>query len=199
MCEQCCADTETIGDVLPGISLVRARKQGSKMKPGDWGLVEGNDPFFIWSGEIVPDPFENLTDDEINACTDEQEAEFDRWGDAYEPFRFMECDPRIGYEMISEAIELGYDPKEGSVNYWLWCRMAKLVRGEPVSNVVEIKLDPRHAWMEAHPEELRKCKGMWIAVHPELGIISAAKTLKEVDAEVTKSGVDRDTLLFTTR
>jgi hypothetical protein len=66
MCEQCCAQVDSWGEILPGWSLVRATRDGNYMKKGDWGLVEVNDPAFIFSTTPIKDLTYGLTDDEID-------------------------------------------------------------------------------------------------------------------------------------
>lgn len=75
MCEQCSAKTHSWGWVLPGYALVRATCDGTFMRTGQWGLVECNDPTFIWSVTPVPDLFYQFTDQEVDNLAD---REYDR-------------------------------------------------------------------------------------------------------------------------
>ena len=59
MCEQCSAATLTLGEVLPGVALVRATRAGRYMQPGQYGLVEQNDPFFVFTAALEPEPGED--------------------------------------------------------------------------------------------------------------------------------------------
>ena len=138
MCEQCVAQTVLYGEVVPGFYLVRATVDGGTMKAGDWGLVECNDPFFIWSGEIIADPTEGMTDEEMNAIDNDDavhNALEDRFTDGFEPIRFMDTPVSVGWRLIHGAIAQGYDPHPekdapplaADFPYWLWKRMVMVV------------------------------------------------------------------------
>ena len=64
MCEQCSAETVAYNfpiDSFPFI-LVRATRDGDKMLNGDWGLLECNDPSFIFTGDVLAVPDLSLVD-----------------------------------------------------------------------------------------------------------------------------------------
>ena len=57
-------------------------------------------------------------------------------------------------------------------------------------------LDPWHAWMEAHPEEVKLHRGRFVAVHPELGIVAFASTPEVAERRALRVA-PLDALLFT--
>lgn len=130
MCEQCSAATITYGEIVPGFWLVRATQQGNTMVLGDWGLVESNDPHFVWQGDIVPDPTEGLSDEDLETMTPEQEQAEKLFYDNFEAIRFMDLPVSAGWRLVQAGIQAGYQPEKiaGDFPYWLYCRMAKLVQ-----------------------------------------------------------------------
>lgn len=123
MCDACFADEEVlIEDVIPGFTLTRYGKDYGQIKTGSMGLVEINEPTFIWPEElIVSDPLFGIAEDAI--------AEDDpRWTGCSEFYHaaheFSAClisHPMAGYRLVSACMEAGYDiEKHGaSVSFWL--------------------------------------------------------------------------------
>jgi hypothetical protein len=114
MCEQCLVNPLFYGEVLPGWFLIRARRESSSMKVGDWGLLRCNDPDFIWSSHPVLDL--SSDDEEENLSIPED--------DFTSAFR---CDPNTGYALVKAAEQSGYHPEEGGLLYWLWEYLAKFI------------------------------------------------------------------------
>ena len=79
MCESCLADCRDLGEPLPGWSLVQAQREGRHMMSGEYGLVEGNDPSFIFGVSPTPDPLEGLSDEVIDACDPQTLAQGMAW------------------------------------------------------------------------------------------------------------------------
>jgi len=145
MCEQCCAQADGWGEFLSGWFLCRANKDGHEMSVGDWGLVECNDPTFIFRTTPVLDPLSGLSDDEINSIP--MDSPISRQNDL-----FIDTSQKIGSEMaetyssdvldddyswalfdaylrLYEAMKLeGYNrEKDGSPNAWLCNHIAKFL------------------------------------------------------------------------
>jgi hypothetical protein len=85
-----------------------------------WAFVICNDPEFIWSTDPSPEP--NMND-------------FDSWGiwseGAMEFFHHLKGDPLWGYRLVKACRKVGYRPdRHGSLGYWLWDRMGKLIQTE---------------------------------------------------------------------
>ena len=58
MCLQCLTDPYYYGEVFPGWSLMRARRQYfTEMKIKEWGLIECNDPtfYFMTTPQLLED------------------------------------------------------------------------------------------------------------------------------------------------
>lgn len=57
MCLSCLAETVILGEVLTGIYLVQATKDGGiEFVTGDYGLVFCNGPSFTFKEKPIPDP-----------------------------------------------------------------------------------------------------------------------------------------------
>lgn len=120
------AETVTIGEVVPGIVLVRATVEGCYMEPGEFGLVEGDDPLYTFMRVPEPDPYDGLPDDEVNT-----RAETDGFGPMLDwcklaggfSKRFL-IDLNTGWRVVQACIKAGYDPDEdGDAGIWLFHRM----------------------------------------------------------------------------
>jgi hypothetical protein len=140
MCEQCLVNPLYFGEVIPGWCLIRARRQGSDMEVGDWGLLRMNDPDLIWKSTPQLDPTFYMTDDE--------EAEYwkthsykDEAVHAAEDFvDTLWCQPvSLGYDLVSAMMEAGYSRKQhGPVEWWLWQKLAEHIRDtEPTVDEVD--------------------------------------------------------------
>lgn len=126
MCEQCLAQVEVIGQVVPGIFLVQATKKGLLMSPGDFGFVESADPFYVFSQVPSPDPDFGLSDEEIDTLP--YNAEADKWQNTAEKFcRNLLVDPIVGWRLVQACIECGYNADEhGYVGFWLFHKAGEI-------------------------------------------------------------------------
>lgn len=134
MCEQCVADTKNYCEPIPGWLLVRAQKDGNYMKKDDWGLVECNDPTFLFKTTPWIDPVHNWTDDQINALQsdDPQYILMDKWLDDMCQFQdeLNKCNAGIdaGWRLIEACKKAGYDPSnDGSCANWLFHHLGGLI------------------------------------------------------------------------
>ena len=145
MCMRCSTEAELYEkEVVPGIGLVRATVDHGEVRAGDWGLVECNDPFFWWRGEILPVPRTVREDAESPiAYLEGEEAIEDRYFDERGKVERMLIPADVGYRVTVGAIEVGYDPKEdGYVAGWIYDRLDEVVRGG-VRVETESPPDPR--------------------------------------------------------
>lgn len=132
MCECCSAATLTCGEVLPGVWLVRATRDGHRMKEGDWGLVIQNDPFVHWGFSFEEDPAERLTDEEWGALDPVQKELLNQSSRRVAAIQrqFGELcvfDARFGYGLVERSKKVGYDPETGGTYfYWLYERVRKV-------------------------------------------------------------------------
>jgi hypothetical protein len=106
MCECCLADCETLGELGPYWSLVRARRDGNRMKAGQLGLRTSNDPTFYLSATPILAPEDSL-DPEIGWVHEAWDRFFDA-ADALE--EDLKCDPSTGYSLVSSCLLAGYGP-----------------------------------------------------------------------------------------
>jgi len=141
MCEQCQARAVTyVGpkkkNVLPNYFLVRATKNGSKMKEGDWGLVRINDPDYIWSITPLLDPDDGLSDEEIiSPFKDNNYKEDSNYKEFYKAVSNIEKSLNSG--SFDKAIQLGEAMKKSGYNphkhgyrsaFWLCDHIAKFLK-----------------------------------------------------------------------
>lgn len=134
MCEQCMAETRILGQPIPGWYLVRAKRDGNWMRKGDWGLVECNDPTYVFSTTPWIDPVHGWTDDQINAATQEENDLMDKWMDDMYAFeeQLAKFDAGVdaGWRLIEACREAGFKPginADGSCANWLFHQLGKLV------------------------------------------------------------------------
>lgn len=136
MCEQCTASTIRLATPIPGYALLYATQKGDMMKPGDYGLVESNDPTYVFS-KPTPDPVTDH-DDDNDPGWDEF---FNTWVPNVEIFE--EClkgPPEAGYRLTEACKKAGYDiQNDGRLAFWLFDHLGKCI--EQVSHCT----DPNHA------------------------------------------------------
>lgn len=104
MCEQCLVNPLYFGEVLPGYILIRARRKSEYIEVGDWGLVEANDPTYVWKSI----PYKKTAKDRIFCA----------------PSDFSDCfygSPQQGFKLITAARQAGYsEGLEYFVNFESW-------------------------------------------------------------------------------
>lgn len=91
MCEQCIVNPLYFGQPIPGYTLILARREGNDMPLSSWGLVECNDPTFVFTFDFTLFP-----------GTDE-------WADAvWNVADDLVSHPYAGYHLVSSCMPLGY-------------------------------------------------------------------------------------------
>lgn len=127
MCDQCTTEALRYGDeVLPGFSLMRAQKEGTRWHAGHWGLVECNDPTVTWTSKPQPSPVYGMTDEEeeewFKKHEDDHELIDSALGHVPDDFRnAFQIHPNTGYKLVTAAKQRGYNPKtSGDIINWLW-------------------------------------------------------------------------------
>ena len=95
------------GEVLPGFYLVRATHKGDSMNVGDWGLVESNDPTFIWSIDLHTDPLFGATDAEVDASEEEVWEESCLWSEVAVSKFEKELVSSIRGQLLDQLYRLG--------------------------------------------------------------------------------------------
>lgn len=104
--------------------LVKATTDGHSMKKDDWGLVQINDPTFIWKETPIKNP--EKIDTEIEC------EEFDLWIDKFnkftDEFKLLDdrSDAKSYYNLIKAAIDKGYKI-EDNFEYWLFDYLGKFL------------------------------------------------------------------------
>jgi len=136
MCEQCSAEVDEFGHPLPGWMLCQATKNGGgqsfNMKKGQWGLVESNDPSFIWDIKPRIDPTEGFTDAELDKKGKEFWDESNKWIDEATAFgKALVGGPEEGWTLYEAALKAGYTKDKGAVCFWLFDFLGRWLEANP--------------------------------------------------------------------
>ena len=132
---------------------MRARRDGNDWMKGEWGLIKCNDPTFRWTLTPTPNPTWGMTEEEeeawdANVEKGSPEENRSMWPmfspDEYDAFTsgFFECGANTGYDLITAAMKVGYNPDDGPLfPYWFfdylgeWLKTAEIVEeGDPFPN-----------------------------------------------------------------
>lgn len=136
MCEACYAECETIGEILPGLALVQAKKSFRHIEEGMYGLVRLNSPDLVWAARPMPDPFFGMTDDEIDAAPQPLLSDFLVF-DLLVTLFSKACEAQLSlttaYDIGCLCQAAGYNRKEdGLMEHWLFHRMGALLKSQEV-------------------------------------------------------------------
>jgi hypothetical protein len=122
-----------VKNVLPGYYLKIAVKDHQDWPKGWYGLVQCNDPDFVWKGKPKLDPTFHMSDKEQEALPDDSPI----WNDVNKFFKFIEsiepnfeCDPIMGYQLVEACKKAGYDEKKHGLRViaWLSHHMAEKIK-----------------------------------------------------------------------
>jgi len=125
MCEQCLTWPISFGQPIPGYTLMRARRDGNEWMKGEWGLIECNDPTFVWKSTPTPTLAYGMTVEEEAALLESLDPESPEYARAdlwLPPDDFVDGltgNAVDSYKLVRAAVEKGYDiEKDG--NFYLW-------------------------------------------------------------------------------
>ena len=112
-------------DILPGYFLVKGTVEVKDEWPKGWyGLVQYNDPDFIWEERMTPDPYHGLTGKQINNGSKKLHEKYRRWLEMLNSIEddFCECQvrPWTSYQFVSACMKAGYRPKRDGFNVMYW-------------------------------------------------------------------------------
>lgn len=154
MCEQCIVDAryfykkpdETFENefFLPGWCLIQATKDGHIMKVGDWGLLQINNPDFVWEVEPISDPTFDMDDDAEEAAL--KDPEIKKKSDLYFERLILFQDALFGcaisgWRLVNAAITTGYDKNElGSFASWLFHQLGCWIETHEATSFYELPL-----------------------------------------------------------
>lgn len=105
------------------------------MKAGQWGLVESNDPPFVWSVDPKPDPTVGMTEEEEQVFYDTNAEEAAALVQREKEFRSaLSCLPLVGWRLVNACIAAGFDTeKYGSLAPWLLDYLGRYIQAhEPI-------------------------------------------------------------------
>lgn len=117
MCEQCLINPLYYGEVIRGLYLIRARRQSDDTNVGQWGLLQCNNPDFVWTSFPAVSKEDDLypPEDFVEALDN-----------------FMSLDSAYAY--IFSMIEAGFSPEDkdrlfigNQASNWLWNKIAEHV------------------------------------------------------------------------
>lgn len=135
MCEACLAECEDLGEIVPGLFLVRALKTWKHIQEGYYGLVRSNDPDLVWEVRPAPDPCEGMTDEEIDEAPDTLMQGFFVWDNQVGDFVAAcrdQLDMTTAYRIGKLCEAAGYNMEEdGFLEHWLFHRMGVLLAKPP--------------------------------------------------------------------
>ena len=121
MCMQCIVDAQEIFEVMPSWYLMQSKIDDPRWPKDYFGLVQCNDPYFVWKPFYDPTIGEDENDNRISPEEDEY------WKNLSEFREIINIDPRTGWYMVEAAKKVGYDPQEdGDMASWLIERITKL-------------------------------------------------------------------------
>jgi len=124
MCLQCMAKAKiVVEEVLPGYQLMIATEGHEDWPKDHYGLVQCNDPDFVWGGAPMLDPLFYLTDEQQEAFSDDDPI----WDKTDELFKLVEkmepsfvCDPIVGYQLVQACKKAGYDEEKHGLKVLCW-------------------------------------------------------------------------------
>ncbi len=122
MCMQCSAEAETLKEgILPGYTLMRSTKATHDWPLGWYGLVECNDPLFVFKGPLRRDPCDGLTEDDLTAMPSYPDG-YDEYAELAEELTQVEIGGLVDtYKFVKACMDVGYNPATHGtqIGYWL--------------------------------------------------------------------------------
>jgi hypothetical protein len=119
---------------------MRATNGCEEWNKGWYGLVESNDPFFVfdpWKHTLRPDPMFDWSDDAVEGATEEQKQIGWQWIEDAEAFReALNLPIEDGWRLIEACKKAGWSQEEhGDAAMWLFHRLGMCAKGmiKPVS------------------------------------------------------------------
>lgn len=95
MCEQCMINPLYFGEVFPGYTLIKGRRESNETKLGQWGLVMVNDPSFTFTFDF------------------HEQIGTRKWNDQEETlWKQLSCNPHNGWHLVAACIGAGYNPEQ---------------------------------------------------------------------------------------
>jgi len=144
MCEQCVTDAQffllkedgsidSYKNLLPGWALFQAAKDGCDMEKGEWGLVQCNNPDFIWSVDPIPNPYYELSAAEEKKASENpaNKKQYKLFTDRVNEFAesLNTPYPVVAWRLVDSAKKMGFDPNaNGLLRFWLFHRLGMWVK-----------------------------------------------------------------------
>lgn len=155
MCLQCLAQARiVVENVFGGVHLMQSTVNVPGWPLGHYGLTSLNDPFVVFPGPLLRDPFEGLTEEEGENVP---EALWQAYRDAGQAIGKALVLPALkGADLVRMCEESGYDREEdGDVQWWLMNYLARKTQEQggmkipkpdmccihPHSNLIALKSD----------------------------------------------------------
>lgn len=140
MCEQCLTNAEVVlKDPLPGYTLMRARKGSESWPEGWYGLVQSNDPDFVFPGELLLDPLADVPDEDFEMMLAAVEPQYDAYLAAVEGLKkpLQSLPAILGYELVVACQRKGYSIEAHGTElaFWLMNHLARAKHRDELSKL----------------------------------------------------------------
>jgi hypothetical protein len=169
MCLQCSAKSISYGTALEGFVLQRATEDAwDEWKKDQFGLVECNDPTFVFRVAPMREPYGGLSDDEVDAVPLDsplhaQQDAFYKVGRQFREDLCASLNPDGIHRLIESGRKQGYDrDQHGSFEFWLSDFLAKFLETHvPICELCEVPLESENngsvcaKCMATHYEEVK--------------------------------------------
>lgn len=127
MCDLCLIDAEELGEIIPGVHLHRARKARLHAHEGDLVIEIHGGLALTWGGDLASDPFDGMSDGDINALPPDKYRGMEAWHDLTDAFA-GHCTTNLSlndaFDISMAAVKAGYNrDMDGYLHCWLFHRM----------------------------------------------------------------------------
>lgn len=124
-CTSCFPECVDYGEIYPGHNLLYDNS-------GTWNykIVNEHDEVLRFGEKPYGDPFNGMSDEEVNTASESQLAAFTEYCHQVETFRMkhFKFHPQHGHHMMELCKQVGYNPDtDGWLDHWIINRAAKMI------------------------------------------------------------------------
>lgn len=119
-CELCFRKAIYYGEIFPGHDLIFDKH---------YKIVCDHDELVRFPDRPLPDPYDGMTDGEIDSAPKEVNEKFLKLSEYDDQFRkLFRFDPQQGHEILELCKKVGYNPdQDGWLDFWLINRAYKMI------------------------------------------------------------------------
>lgn len=134
MCLQCAAKAVVVkANILPGFSLMQSTFDTPQWPLGHYGLVESNDPTFVFAGPLLTDPTFAFSDTDLESSGYYDgyfDAKIEAFNEASEVLaEALKSSPLDGYRLVFACVQQGYALDDGpALHFWLMQHLGESVQ-----------------------------------------------------------------------